>query len=130
LRARPIFLLGDLHFMSIDISSNSLLQRLVDVGIAELPGNKLKELADYLESRTDVTGLAPPFIVASAIWEISTFYDEHDRGGGLKTVFLNELDEIIRSHIYEIQKGDPIKATAQARQLIKEIRQKLHDYRI
>lgn len=116
--------------MSIDISSNSLLQRLVDVGIAELPGNKLKELADYLESRTDVTGLAAPFIVASAIWEISAFYDEHDRGGGLRTAFLNELDEIIRSHIYEIQKGDPIKATTQARQLIKEIRQKLYEYRV
>lgn len=114
--------------MTLDISSNPLLQRLINVGIGDLPGDRLKELAQSLENRADNTGLASPLLVAEAIWLINSFFDEYNEGGGLRTDFLHELDDIIRSHIHEIQIGDPLKSTAQARQLLKEIRRKLSQY--
>lgn len=104
-----------------DFSDNELLQRLVTVGLARLPPDRLTELAAYLEARAVDTGLAAPVFVAQAIRAIGSCTSEHNERGGVRIAFLAKIDSILRSHLQEIQKGDPLQATARARQLRDEV---------
>lgn len=86
-----------------------------------MPTDRLAELAAYLEAHAVDTGLAAPVFVAQAIRTIDSCTREHNARGGVRTAFLAKLDSILRSHLQEIQGGNPLQATARALQLRDEI---------
>ncbi len=106
-------------------SNFDLLERLIYVGLGDLPGDKLPELASNLEDRADETGLAAPQLAAESIWEISSFFDEYNERGGIQPEFLAELDQILQPSLKSIQTGDPLSATKTARSMLRSVRRLL-----
>ena len=114
--------------MNTDISDNQHLQTLVDEGVVKLTDVQLRELSGQLEARAVETGLAAPLFVSQTVRAITALLVDHDSAGGVRMGFLRQLDEVIRSHVKEIQHGDPLRATARARQLRDEVQRSIGQY--
>ena len=109
-------------------SDIELLQRLLDVGFAKLPGARIPELVRDLENRAVDSGLAAPVFVAEALGFVEALFGEHDRGGGVSPDFLAQLDRIVRESIPRIQKGDPVEATGRSKLLRDELGELVASY--
>lgn len=114
--------------MNNDISDNQHLQTLVGEGVVRLSGDQLQELSTQLEARAVETGLAAPLFVSQTVRAIAGLLVEHDSAGGVRMGFLRQLDDVIRTHVPEIQQGDPLLATARARQLRDEVQRSIRHY--
>lgn len=111
------------------LSDNPILARLLQVGVGELPGDKLPDLAKYLEHRADSTGLAAPQLAADAIWEINHFLDEFSEGGGIRMNYISQIDSVLIPALTAIQREDPLASTVTARKLLAELRDLIKSYR-
>lgn len=110
-----------------NISDEELLQKFVNGGFGQT-SNQLDQLRDYLDNRAAETGLAAPMYLCEAISKVAELFRKHDVYGGLRVGFLNQLDNLVRNSVPEIQRGDPLQSARRARELRDEVVARVRNY--
>ena len=86
--------------------SNELFSRFVRGGFGQLTNTEPVELADFLERHAATTGQSAPLFIAQAIRAVDQLFHDHDERGGIRTGFVDLLDELVRNRLPTIRRSD------------------------